>query len=319
MPFVSIPLTHRSVKSCSTMDPRTRLSALPDYVGDGPFACVVSIQAADHSFQLPHRQRVKREAETNSNPVYRIKIDYDFQAIKRDSGPINMRVDYTNLLDYWKDMTNTPTTKKKRSIRDESLSYRGWRSKVQSAKQSYEQLRKRPADIMTSRTSFQDCPNSHDAVSAVQSHVHKRWFDTFVNGLKKLTTIETSNFGYLSQMWTSSVPLYRAFSGCAKTNAQLSVYLDSEIAIDSTYAYYLSGTLVPPSLDGTYANFSVQPSVYLGVTVQGSARLQYTSPRKPLIPTISYPGLAIKGIAAVGPTLDVYGQIIGFVQISGTV
>lgn len=28
--------------------------------------------------------------------------------------------------------------------------------------------------------------------------------------------------------------------------------------------------------------------------------------------------VAIKGIAAVGPTLDVYGQIIGVVQISGT-
>ena len=48
----------------------------------------------------------------------------------------------------------------------------------------------------------------------------------------------------------------------------------------------------------------MQPSVYLGLTVTGGARLEYQSPWVKLIPTMSYPGLAIKGLAAVGPTLD---------------
>jgi hypothetical protein len=79
--------------------------------------------------------------------------------------------------------------------------------------------------------------------------------------------------------------------------------------MDSTYAYYFSGTIVPPAITGTYAYFGLDPSVYLGLTVTGSARMQYTSPRQPLIATLSYPGLAIKGIAAVGPTLDIFGQV----------
>lgn len=83
--------------------------------------------------------------------------------------------------------------------------------------------------------------------------------------------------------------------------------------MDSTYAYYLSGTLVPPSLDGTYAYFGMQPSVYMGLTVEGTARMDYKSERKQLIPTLCYPGLAIKGIAAAGPILDIYGQISGVV------
>lgn len=57
----------------------------------------------------------------------------------------------------------------------------------------------------------------------------------------------------------------------------------------------------------------------LGLTTQGGARLEYQSPRTPLIPTISYPGLAIKGIAAVRLTLDVYWQIVGAVHVSGTI
>ncbi|KAL2821672.1 hypothetical protein BJX63DRAFT_427669 [Aspergillus granulosus] len=112
-----------------------------------------------------------------------------------------------------------------------------------------------------------------------------------------MNTVESSNVGYLKQYYKKSLLLFQASKGCAKTNAKLSVYLDAEVAMDSTYAYYLSGTLVPPALDGTYAYFGAQPSVYLGVTVQGSAQMQYTSERKPL---------------------DLYGQIKSIVQISGT-
>jgi hypothetical protein len=131
------------------------------------------------------------------------------------------------------------------------------------------------------------------------SAMGKRWWGAFVDWLQKLNTVESSNVGYLSQFWTKSILLYRAFKGCARTNAQISIYLDAEIAMESTHAYYLSGTIVPPHLDGTYAYFGVQPSVYIGLTVQGSARLQFTSSRQPLMPTMSCPGLAIKGIAAV--------------------
>lgn len=59
----------------------------------------------------------------------------------------------------------------------------------------------------------------------------------------------------------------------------------------------------------TYAYFSLEPSAYLGLRLTGNARLQATTGRKKLLDTISYPGLAIKGIAAVGPTLDLYGEV----------
>jgi superfamily I DNA and/or RNA helicase len=104
------------------------------HFGEGPFARVVSIREADASYELSRHYLVKREAEANNNPVYRLKIDYNFQAIRNSKGPINMRVDYTNLLEYWKAVTDTPESKKKRSVKEEHMSYRDWRGKVDSAK-----------------------------------------------------------------------------------------------------------------------------------------------------------------------------------------
>jgi hypothetical protein len=165
-------------------------------------------------------------------------------------------------------------------------------------------MRKRQRDIVTSSQPFYE----EEDVQESSGH-SKRWFGAFLDWLKKLNTVESSNVGFLSMYLQQSILLYRAFVGCARTNAQLNIYLDTEVAMESTYAYYFSGTIVPPAITGTYAYFGLQPSVYLGLTVTGSARLQYTSQRQPLIPTLSYPGLAIKGIAAVGPTLDIYGQV----------
>lgn len=294
-------------------DAEDTIIKLPSHVGEGPFARVVSMRAADDTYELPRHHLVKRGAQGLNSVVYRMVIDYNFQAIKvRDDGPINMRVDYTNLLEYWDDVTDTPA-KMRRDFQDGNhLSYQDWRRKVVSAKVAHERMRKRQADIMTGSAPFTDDSIAEDSAQS------KRWFGAFKDWLSKLNTVESSNVGYLSQYLSKSILLYRAFVGCSRTNAQLSIYLDTEVSMESTYAYYFSGTFIPPAITGTYAYFGVQPSMYLGLTIQGGARLEYQSPRTPLIPTISYPGLAIKGIAAVGPTLDVYGQIVGVVQVSGT-
>ncbi|ETS82826.1 hypothetical protein PFICI_04702 [Pestalotiopsis fici W106-1] len=288
---------------------------LPDHVGEGPFARVVSIEPAGDSYNLPGHHLRKRNSQGLQSTVHKMVIDYNFHLIKtRDDEPINMRVDYTNLISYWDDVTDTPA-KVRRDLQDNShLTYRDWRGKVSSAKQEHERMRKRQTEFMSSgSTQF----NATDLAEDQSPHA-KRWWGAFGDWLSRLNTIELSNVGNLSQYLKKSVLLYRAFVGCSRTNAQLNIYLDTEVALESTYAYYFSGTLVPPTPTATYAYFGMQPSIYLGLTIQGGARLEYQSPRQPLIPTISYPGLAVKGIAAVGPTLDIYGQIVGVVQISGT-
>lgn len=87
------------------------------------------------------------------------------------------------------------------------------------------------------------------------------------------------------------------------------MYLDANVEMEATYAYYFSGTVVPPAITGTYAFFSLEPNAYLGLRLVGNARLQASTGRKKLLDTISYPGLSVKGLAAVGPTLDLYGEV----------
>jgi hypothetical protein len=53
----------------------------------------------------------------------------------------------------------------------------------------------------------------------------------------------------------------------------------------------------------------MEPEAYIGLHIEGRAQAQTQTKRKKIIDTLTYPGLAVKGIAAVGPTLDVYGQV----------
>ncbi|KAL8852651.1 MAG: hypothetical protein Q9221_002411 [Calogaya cf. arnoldii] len=87
-------------------------------------------------------------------------------------------------------------------------------------------------------------------------------------------------------------------------SANMKMYLDTDIEMEAT-----STTSSANRVFRTYAYFSLEPSAYLGLRITGNARLQATTGRKKLLDTISYPGLAIKGIAAVGPTLDLYGEV----------
>ena len=81
------------------------------------------------------------------------------------------------------------------------------------------------------------------------------------------------------------------------------MYLDANVQIDATYAYYLSGTIVPLKVDDTYGYLGIKPSAY------GNAIMTYTSEWRKLINILTYPGLSIKGIATVRPNLDIYSRV----------
>jgi chitinase len=97
----------------------------------------------------------------------------------------------------------------------------------------------------------------------------------------------------------------------------LEIDLEANVDLETTYAYYLSGTFIPPSTPEVFAYLGMEPFAYVGLHMKGDAKMQYTSPRKKIIDTLSYPGLAVKGIAAVGPTLDIYGQVRKYGKCSG--
>lgn len=55
------------------------------------------------------------------------------------------------------------------------------------------------------------------------------------------------------------------------------MYLDADVEMDATYAYYLSGTLAPLQVTNTYGYLGVEPSAYLGLRLKADAIFRYTS------------------------------------------
>jgi hypothetical protein len=153
---------------------------LPDHVGEGPYARIVSIAPASPDFQISKHHLESRSLTQNTNPIYELKIDYNFHLIKRQDQPINMRIDYTNLLGYWDKLTNTPAdSKRKRSVYGEHITKDEWHDRIEQAKETHGKLRKRQTiqkRTMTTEMELQD------------KRLVKRWWGTFLNWLGRLVS-----------------------------------------------------------------------------------------------------------------------------------
>ncbi|KAF3157608.1 hypothetical protein TWF569_000173 [Orbilia oligospora] len=103
--------------------------------------------------------------------------------------------------------------------------------------------------------------------------------------------------------YEKSMLLYRSRKGCPRGKSLLRASLDItanvKFDMNARWAYYLTGTIVPLRLDETYAYFSVAPDAKLSLEILGNAELKYPEKRVKIIDTLSYPGLSVKGIAAL--------------------
>lgn len=158
---------------------------LPAHVGEGPYARVVTMETAEPEFQLPLHHVQARSLEGNKSPVYRMKFDYDFHLIKRDD-VVNMRVDYTNLLGYWDELTDVPASKKKRDAYAGHMSEQEWRGKIGKAKRKHDKLRKRK-EARRQDTTTTDMNESYNPIE-------KRWFGKFIDWLSRLVSTYTVFF-----------------------------------------------------------------------------------------------------------------------------
>ncbi|EEA19154.1 bacteriodes thetaiotaomicron symbiotic chitinase, putative [Talaromyces marneffei ATCC 18224] len=84
---------------------------MPKDIGAGPFARVISLVPVG-STGKSGRSNILPRSSTNT---YELTVDYDLAGASAErSGDVNFRVDYTNLLEYWKDITDTPSKRRKR-------------------------------------------------------------------------------------------------------------------------------------------------------------------------------------------------------------
>lgn len=176
--YCNYPASSRECQRIFVDGAEDTIIKLPDHVGEGPFARVVSMKRAHEDFQLPDHHLHHRSTEQIDNHVYEMKIDYNFHAIKlkRDDEPVNIRVDYTNLLGYWDEMTDSPASRMKRSMGEKDLTKSEWRARVKRATQRDSNIRKREEQRVRVKTPMDFSESSH----------HKRWWGAFTGWLERL-------------------------------------------------------------------------------------------------------------------------------------
>lgn len=245
---------------------------LPGHVGEGPFARLVSIKPADEAFELPGHHVEHRSVERLSGPVYEVKIDYAFDAIptREDGQPVNLRVDYTNLLGYWDEMGGVRI---RRESSEDGTPPRvpDWHARVKKAINRDKALRKRSAPV---NVTVPMGDGTHLAERPSGGTLDKRWlfFTEWIEALAGKTT--TKKYGVLPLRCADSVNLFRAREGCAgRRTASLEIDLEASFDMDVTYAYYFSGILIPPRVPDAYAYLGMEPSAYVELRMAGTAQM----------------------------------------------
>ncbi|KAI6080959.1 hypothetical protein F4821DRAFT_265394 [Hypoxylon rubiginosum] len=310
---------------------RDTIIKLPTHVGEGPWARIVSMEPDYDPPELPAWAIRKRSAgAVHRNGIYKLTFDYDFHLIERaDEDPVYMRIDYTNLQDYWDSVTDEdPKNNKRKRSASSGTDFNSWKAHVDKAKRgAYTDFSFNGASNtdFSPRGPVHPSPYSETRSSVLSersSDIERRWWGTFVNWLKKVTTITSEQSGNLPMGLSKIFNIYSGRLRCENSagvtiTAGLDVTADVRLDMGVKYAYYFSGTVVPPNIIDTYVFVGAQPNVYAGITIRGDAELSYQSEVRKLIQTIAYPGLSIKGIATVGPSLDLWGRIEGRITVSG--
>lgn len=329
---------------------------LPPHIGEGPWARVVSMEPEVDvvNSALPEWALKKRAFSENQNGIYILKFDYAFDRIQKrqnDSSEfVNIRVDYTNLKDYWSTVTASPpdsgsiingtnnTSSRLRRTRNASKQqapqdFHQWKSRVDAAKGGDVIDHDSDTTVESGNVRFKRmvpenpiqprCAAEDGLDLAPRDDLTKRGWSTFVNWIKKLTTLTSSDGGSLPMGLRRDFTLYSGRLSCVNEagvtfNAGLDITTQTALTMHTRYSYYFSGSLLPLSVIDAYAFVGVQPEIAASIAIRGDADLGYASERRKIIDTITYPGLAIRGLAAVGPSLDLWGQIDGNISVSGS-
>lgn len=91
----------------------------------------------------------------------------------------------------------------------------------------------------------------------------KRWFGSFDNWLKKMTTIVKDEKGSLPLDYEETIKLFHGHEYCPAWNTDATFDIDAFIHLELSgqYGYYFEGSILPtPNLISAYGYFSIEPS-----------------------------------------------------------
>ncbi|KAL1614362.1 hypothetical protein SLS54_009789 [Diplodia seriata] len=101
-----------------------------------PESCGEGTWAVAHKAELAADQSLPSHLADLSSPVMELTFDYNFGLVRRDSGDISLRVDYSNIPGYWNAVVDTPGSEKRSAERRGFGSLTWWTTKFSDLRSS---------------------------------------------------------------------------------------------------------------------------------------------------------------------------------------
>lgn len=114
---------------------------MPDGCGPGTYAMARALRPAENQHVPAHvRRALGDDLVAAKHPVHDLEISYNFTHVKRDSGDIYIRIDYSNTVDFWEQIVQAdPVQKRDVERRFWSASDDAWKAKFDTLRDAQHQ------------------------------------------------------------------------------------------------------------------------------------------------------------------------------------
>ncbi|KAK2597436.1 hypothetical protein QQS21_005984 [Conoideocrella luteorostrata] len=278
---------------------------MPNGCGPGKYAVAKSMTPApgkDHSKLLPRHLSHLAGLEP---VVYKLTFDYDFSRVPRDLGDTQMRIDYSNQDDYWKNIVAGSVSRKRDLIAKRTLADVGG-NPVRWLEEEFRD------DFHLNKIDKRD--------------LHERWFGkSILEWLAALVKPEIKREFAHKYEDTVTAKLLDETWDCKNGNVGYKGHLIAQallnVKVESSFGFTLivNKLTLPLDLSQSYLTFYNKGEVTGVVTLEAVARVSYG--KKKVIADIPFPGASFKipGIATIGPQLVIEGGIDARLSMAGIV
>ncbi|KAH7101754.1 hypothetical protein BKA62DRAFT_164821 [Auriculariales sp. MPI-PUGE-AT-0066] len=273
---------------------------MPSDCGRGPIARIHALELHPNPPKLKLSKLGQAVTKPDSEAVYQLTFDYEFNEVPEDNGPIYFRSDVTDMPGYWDEI-----------IDDEE----GPTSDPQPTAGASDPKARR----------FEHRAHRRAKRAAAVARLGRRgWFSRFTSWLQRVNTVSQRVDHVRRYYWDQDIDIFSASAQCENNNTgaayttNLTATLHGQTTFDWKYGLFVEGTLVPPSLSRSYIYFDNNMDHVATFTLAGKASVEWNSDRMTLL-NVGFPGLTVPGIITVGPSLKVQGYISGEVDIEGSI
>ena len=285
---------------------------MPKGCGPGKYAVAKSMAPApgsDHTKLLPRHLSHLAGLEP---VVYDLTFDYDFHRVPRDLGNTQMRIDYSNQDDYWKNIVAGSVNRKRDVL-----------GRKRFAKRTLEDVGGNPVRWLEEE--FRDDFHFDKIASR---DLHERWFGTSIlEWLAALVKPEIKrefthkyDDSVTAKLFDESWDCPGSVEGVNYDGHLLGqAVLDIEVESSFGFTLIVESLTLPLNLEQSYLTFYNKGKVTGVVTLEALARVTYE--KKKVILNLPFPGASFKipGIATIGPQLTVEGSIDASLGMAGLI